>query len=291
MARARIAELCLQLERGEEALRQLAPALPVLPHGSGPWSDVVGLQLVDGAGQPAARRVDEAEQLAGADRAPTAADDPCAYTYGLGVRAEILLARGQVDAGLALWRDAAGHMDHAAGPDRPAGSPPMSTRGRWRPWRWPWSRTPGTAGSTGSPTSRPRCPGTCPTILSPSGARSPALPDGVLGLRDASCWLCPLWTCLRRRLGPDRGGHRGPDDRPGRTATGTCGPSSPPCPPRWPGPGRPGRRRVGVRRRGVVVRRPGPGRPAGGRTGPAAGPPRRADSATGRGRRAACAHR
>ena len=51
--------------------------------------------------------VDQAERWL-EQTAPSQADEPVgSLTYGLGVRAEILLARGEVEAGLRLWRRAA----------------------------------------------------------------------------------------------------------------------------------------------------------------------------------------
>jgi predicted ATPase/DNA-binding SARP family transcriptional activator len=105
VSRARIAELCLQLEKGEEALRQLEATLPVYDR-LGSASDVVGLRwwlvlanLQRGAVAEAERWLDQT----------TAArtDDPGIFAYGLGVRAEISLVRGQIDEGLAYWRQAA----------------------------------------------------------------------------------------------------------------------------------------------------------------------------------------
>jgi hypothetical protein len=59
--------------------------------------------------------VDEAERWL-AETTTDRSDDPSAYTYGLGVRAEILLARGHIDAGLALWRRAVDTLDDVVDP-------------------------------------------------------------------------------------------------------------------------------------------------------------------------------
>jgi hypothetical protein len=60
--------------------------------------------------------VDEAEHWL-EQTAPPRADEPVGtLTYGLGVRAEILLARGEVEAGLRLWRRAVDLLEHAEGP-------------------------------------------------------------------------------------------------------------------------------------------------------------------------------
>jgi predicted ATPase/DNA-binding SARP family transcriptional activator len=107
VARARIAELCLQLERGDESLRQLTAALPVCDR-LGP-SYVIGLRWWMVLANLQLGALDEAEHwLAQTD---AGGDDPVAHTYGLGVRAEIQLATGRVDAGLALWRRAIETLD------------------------------------------------------------------------------------------------------------------------------------------------------------------------------------
>ncbi len=103
VARARIAELCLQLERGGDALRQLAAALPVYERLGG--TDVVGLQWWMMLANLQLGAVGAAEYWL-ERTANERIDEPSAATYGLGVRAEITLARGQLDAGLALWREA-----------------------------------------------------------------------------------------------------------------------------------------------------------------------------------------
>ncbi len=104
VARGRIAELCLQLERAEEALRLLTAALPVLDR-LGSQSDMVGVRWWLVLANLQLGAVDEAEHWLAQTEADRA-EDPGTYAYGLGVRAEILLARGQVDAGLGLWRRA-----------------------------------------------------------------------------------------------------------------------------------------------------------------------------------------
>ncbi len=104
MARARIAELCMQLERPDEALRQIAAVQPVLRRLDA-GSDVIGLYWWMVLANLQLGAVDEAERLL-SETTGDRREDAAAYTYGLGVRAEILLARGQVDAGLALWRRA-----------------------------------------------------------------------------------------------------------------------------------------------------------------------------------------
>src|SRR6266545_3183723 len=103
LAHCRIAELCLQVEQGAEAQRHLRAALPVLEK-LGVWTDVVGIRWWMVLSSLQIGAVDEAEHWL-EQTAPHRADEPVgALTYGLGVRAEILLARGEVEAGLRLWR-------------------------------------------------------------------------------------------------------------------------------------------------------------------------------------------
>jgi hypothetical protein len=105
LTHCRIAELCMQVGRGAEAQRHLQVALPVLER-FGLWSDVVGVSWWMVLTNLQAGDVDEAERWL-EQAAPQRADEPVGtFTYGLGVRAEILLARGDVEAGLRLWRRA-----------------------------------------------------------------------------------------------------------------------------------------------------------------------------------------
>ena len=102
------------MERGEEARRHLLAALPVMerlrelvrPGRLRWWLVLASLQVGD---------VDEAEHWL-EQTAPPQADEPIGTrTYGLGIQAEILLARGEVEAGLRLWRRAV-DLVHAEGP-------------------------------------------------------------------------------------------------------------------------------------------------------------------------------
>ncbi len=105
IAHCRIGELCLQVERGEDAVRHMTAALHLLD-ALGPWSDVIGIRwsLVPANLQIGA--VDEAERWL-AEAARDQVDDAYGMrTFDLGVRAEIRLARGDVDSGLSLWRRA-----------------------------------------------------------------------------------------------------------------------------------------------------------------------------------------
>jgi predicted ATPase len=115
LAHCRIAELCLQVEQGGEAQRHLRAALPVLEK-LGAWSDVAGTRWWMVLASLQLGAVDEAERWL-EQTAPLRADEPVGMlTYGLGVRAEILLARGEVEAGLRLWRRAADLLASAEEP-------------------------------------------------------------------------------------------------------------------------------------------------------------------------------
>ena len=114
-AHGRICELCLQLEQGAEARRHLMAMLPVLEK-LGVWSDVTGLRWWMVLANLQLGAVDEAEHWL-EQSAPPGADEPVGtLTYGLGVRAEILLVRGEVEAGLRLWRRAVDLLTNAEGP-------------------------------------------------------------------------------------------------------------------------------------------------------------------------------
>ncbi|MGH2814238.1 MAG: AfsR/SARP family transcriptional regulator, partial [Actinomycetota bacterium] len=92
-AHARISELCLQVERGEEARRHLLAALPVLER-LGNWSALVGIRWWLVLASLQVGDVDEAEHWLEQTAPPQAEEPVGSLTYGLGVRAEILLARG-----------------------------------------------------------------------------------------------------------------------------------------------------------------------------------------------------
>jgi hypothetical protein len=106
MAHSRVSELCSQVEQGDEARRHLSAALLMLEE-LGARSDVldrfrwalaqVNLQL--GA-------IDEAERWVAQTAPNWVGEAVSALTFDLGVRAEIVLARGEVEAGLRLWRRA-----------------------------------------------------------------------------------------------------------------------------------------------------------------------------------------
>ena len=104
LTRARISELCLQVGRAAEARQHLLAALPVAERlgvtadaaGIRAWLVLADLHLGD---------VDEAEHWLQQTALSSTEGDVVTRTYGLGVRAEILLARGEAEAGLRLWRE------------------------------------------------------------------------------------------------------------------------------------------------------------------------------------------
>ncbi|KAF4410167.1 MULTISPECIES: BTAD domain-containing putative transcriptional regulator [Streptomyces] len=104
MGRARLSELCLRTERGDEAYEHLRAALDALPR-IGDEHDLIGVRwgLVLAClqrGEP-----DEAQfWLRQAECANPAQQD--AYSMDLLGRAEIALARGLTEVGLGLWRSA-----------------------------------------------------------------------------------------------------------------------------------------------------------------------------------------
>jgi len=82
----------------------------------GAWSDVVGIRWWMVLTNLQVGAVDEAEHWL-EETVPQRADEPVGMlTYGLAVRAEILLARGEVEAGLRLWRRAVDLLGNAEGP-------------------------------------------------------------------------------------------------------------------------------------------------------------------------------
>jgi hypothetical protein len=86
--------------------------LPVLER-LGAWSDLAGIRWWMVLANLQAGDVDDAERWLD----PPRGDEPVgALTYGLAVRAEILLARGEVEAGLRVWRRAVDLLTSAEEP-------------------------------------------------------------------------------------------------------------------------------------------------------------------------------
>jgi predicted ATPase len=102
LAHCRVGELCLQLGQAAEAKRHLLLALPVL-HRLGS-TDVVGLRWWIVLCSLQLGDIDEAEQWL-EQTVLRRGDEPIGVrAYEIAIRAEILLARGEVDAGLRQWR-------------------------------------------------------------------------------------------------------------------------------------------------------------------------------------------
>jgi predicted ATPase/DNA-binding SARP family transcriptional activator len=105
LAHARVGELHMHADRGAEAGRHLRAAL-LVQEGLETWADVLGLRWAMVLASLQCGAVDEAAhwlELAG-DGPP---DGGFGYRESdLALRGELLLARGEVEAGLALWRRA-----------------------------------------------------------------------------------------------------------------------------------------------------------------------------------------
>jgi predicted ATPase/DNA-binding SARP family transcriptional activator len=114
LCQCRVGELCLQVGQAAQAQRHLLMALPVLERlGS---SDVVGLRWWMVLSSLQLGAVDQAEQWL-EQTALRRGDEPVGvHAYALAVRAEILLARGEVDAGLGLWRQVVDLLTSGEGP-------------------------------------------------------------------------------------------------------------------------------------------------------------------------------
>ncbi|MGW5054884.1 AfsR/SARP family transcriptional regulator [Actinokineospora sp. NPDC004072] len=100
-AHGRCAELAQRVDDGQRCRAHLLAALPVMER-LGATADVVGLRWWMVLAALAAGEVDEAGRWL--DRVTRGDVDSGTPAYDLGVLAEVRIARGEVDAGLALWR-------------------------------------------------------------------------------------------------------------------------------------------------------------------------------------------
>jgi len=109
LAHGRISELCLRGERSEEAYEHLRAAHDTLGmYGShNDWTDPVGVRWALVLACLQLGRVDEAEYWYGLAALDQQSDAAESFSSDLGARAEIMLARGRVEAGLRLWRQTA----------------------------------------------------------------------------------------------------------------------------------------------------------------------------------------
>ncbi|MET9831588.1 BTAD domain-containing putative transcriptional regulator [Streptomyces sp. NPDC006385] len=113
---SRVAELCLRTERGAEAIGHLRGALAAL-EGYGEPGDAIGLRWGLMLAHLQTGDLDEAERwLEQALRNQPESTAPDVFAPDLGARAEMALARGDVDTGLGLWRGAIRRLDRGASP-------------------------------------------------------------------------------------------------------------------------------------------------------------------------------
>lgn len=116
LAHARLAELCLQLDEPLVAREHVAVALTFYEQMDIP-SEAVGLRAWMVLTNLQAGAIDEAERWL-ERAAPDADDHVITRAYSFAVRAEILFARGEIEAGLLLWRRAVedlGRAEHELG--------------------------------------------------------------------------------------------------------------------------------------------------------------------------------
>jgi len=128
LAHSRISELCMQVDQGDEAQRHLRASLGIQEE-FGERSDTLGTRwgLVLTSLQLGA--IDEAEHWLEQAVLNELDDAGGTFAYELSVRAEILLARGEVDAGLRLWRRLVDQLNSPESPTyhlEPAGLDPWS---------------------------------------------------------------------------------------------------------------------------------------------------------------------
>jgi hypothetical protein len=103
LAHSRISELCMQVDQGDEAQRHLKAALAVQEE-FGERSDALGTRWGLVLSNLQLGAIDEAEHWLELAVLNQVDDAGGTFAYELSVRAEILLARDEVDAGLRLWR-------------------------------------------------------------------------------------------------------------------------------------------------------------------------------------------
>lgn len=113
MAHLRCSELCLQVDLGDQPRRHLRAALVELSALGAPSDVIDEARLAMALAVLRHGDLDEAEHWLAPTTPDSAEADIGTVTFALGVRAEILLARGRVDAGLGLWRQAVDRLRHA----------------------------------------------------------------------------------------------------------------------------------------------------------------------------------
>ncbi|ARZ65706.1 LuxR family transcriptional regulator [Streptomyces albireticuli] len=115
LAPARTARLCLRAEQGHQALHHLRSALQVLDE-LGVHGDPIGIRWSMALAHLHTGDLDEAEHWVAQAILTQPQDTPDIHSPGLGVRAEIALARGDTETGLRLWRRAAEGVRAGAAP-------------------------------------------------------------------------------------------------------------------------------------------------------------------------------
>lgn len=106
-AHAHVGDFFLKLGRGAEARRHLLAALRFQEQLMGPWRDVIGIRWGMVAASLQLGDVDEAEHWLEQTVVNRSDEAFGLLAVDRGIRAEILLARGHVEAGLRVWRQAA----------------------------------------------------------------------------------------------------------------------------------------------------------------------------------------
>jgi len=126
LAHSRVGELCLLLEQGDEAQAQLGAALSIVRE-LGAWSSASRVQWAMVLANLQRGAIDEAEHWLERTRLSDLDEDSGPLLFDVGVRAEISLARGEIETGLRLWRRAAARLRNAEQPgcggELPGGQP------------------------------------------------------------------------------------------------------------------------------------------------------------------------
>jgi len=116
VASGRLAELYMYADQGAEAVRQLRAALAVQEKLES-WPDVLGIRWAMVLACMQVGDLDAAEHWLESAGAGVADETFGSRSFDLAVRGELLLARGEVEAGLAHWRRAVELMASTSIPD------------------------------------------------------------------------------------------------------------------------------------------------------------------------------
>ncbi|GAA4698887.1 ATP-binding protein [Phytohabitans rumicis] len=111
LAHGRVGELSLQLDHGAEARWHFEAGLRLL----GPWPDSIGFRWGVVVACMHIGDYDAAERWLAVATEERRGDEYGVISFDTGIRAEIRLARGDVEGGLALWRRAYDQLWEAAG--------------------------------------------------------------------------------------------------------------------------------------------------------------------------------